>query len=313
MASPTPKPSKRRPQPSPPPETIDPMWLVKAIAAAVVLAIVCGYLALCLLFYQGQWQLVLHPVRTTAAPQTIAGAPYQLIHFGPDESAIPQLAGWWIPAAARGRYPDATVLFLPAGDGSLADSISTLAALHSLGINVFAFDYRGYGQSANTRPNQQKMMRDSDSAWQYLTDSRAVPAKEIVPYGTGTGAALAAHLAIAHPAIPALILDSPHTDLLAAASRDPRSSLIPISLLFHENFSLAKPLKSLRTPKLLLSNPKSPDQSAAAFRTASEPKIAAEIAMPTDPLYAESITKFLDRYLSPAPDSRLVPSPAPTR
>src|SRR5271170_1249909 len=162
----------------------------------------------CLLFYQGQWQLVLHPIRTAASPASIAGVPYELIRFGPDESATPQLTGWWIPSDPGGRYSHLTILLLPDGNGSLADSIPTLASLHNLGINVFAFDYRGYGQSAATRPNQQNMIHDADSAWQYLTISRNIPAPQIVPYGIGVGASLATRLAAANTAIPALILDA---------------------------------------------------------------------------------------------------------
>lgn len=309
MPRPTPKSSRHPPQPSSQPETVNPIWLVKALAAVLVVAAICGYLAICLLFYQGQWQLVLHPAQTAAAPQSIGGAPYQLIHFGPDQSAIPQLTGWWVPAPAGGRYASATVLFLPAGDGSLKDSIPTLSALHSLGLNIFAFDYRGYGQSANTHPSQEKMMHDADSAWQYLTSSRDIAAQQIVPYGTGAGASLATHLATIHPAIHALILDSPHADLLAVARRDPRSRLPPVSLLFHENFPLAEPLKTLRTPKLLLSSSKSPDKSPAAFRTASGPKTILSFTDSTEPLYRQSITRFLDQYL---PSPQLVPIQALT-
>lgn len=302
------KPPKRRPQPATPtpPETVDPIWLLKAGGVTIALALLCSYLALCLLFYQGQWQIVLHPTRTTSAPASINGAPYQLIHFGPDESAIPQLTGWWIPAAPGSRYTNTTLLFLPRGDGSLANSIPTLASLHALGINVFAFDYRGYGQSAKTHPTQQRMLHDADSAWLYLTASRAIPTNQIVPYGTGAGASLAASLAASHPEIPALILDSPHTDLLDLARRDPRSSLLPTGLLFHEDFPLATPLKTLHTPKLLLSSGPTP----AAFRTASDPKITVELASPSAALYSQSITRFLDQYLSTSP-TQLVPSPAP--
>jgi hypothetical protein len=295
-----PKPPKRRPQSPAPPETVDPAWLVKAIAGAVLVALVCGYLALCLLFYQGQWQIVLHPARTTTAPQLIDGAPFQVIHFGPDETAIPQLTGWWIPAPPNGRYATATVLLLPGGDGSLADSLPTLSALHHLGINVFAFDYRGYGQSAKTHPNQEKMLHDADSAWQYLTGSRAIPGRQIIPYGVGVGASIAAHLAGIHHEIPALILDSPHTDLLEIAKRDPRSGLLPLGLLFNEDFPLVGPLKSLRTPKLLLSNATSPDKSLDAYRTAAEPKAMIEFASPTETLYQQNVTKFLDQHLSSA-------------
>ncbi len=282
------------------------MWLLKAIAATIGVAILCGYLALCLLFYQGQWQLVLHPARTSSAPASIDGAPYQLLHFGPGDSATPQLVGWWVPAATTARYANTTLLFLPPGDGSLANSIPTLAALHNLGINVFAFDYRGYGQSANTHPNQQKMIHDAESAWTYLTSSRHIPANQIIPYGTGAGAALAASLATSHPVIPALILDSPHTDLLDAAQHDPRSSLLPTSLLFHEAFPLAAPLQSLHTPKLLFS--KSGSQPPAAYRTAADPKITVEFTAPTEAVYPQALTRFLDQY---APAAQHVPTPTP--
>lgn len=293
MPRPPAKPPKRRPQPTPEPEKVDPIWLLKAVAATIALAILCGYLALCLLFYQGQWQLVLHPTRTSSTPVSIDGAPFQLLHFGPGDSGIPQLTGWWIPAAAPVRYANTTVLFLPPGDGSLANSLPTLAALHHLGINVFAFDYRGYGQSANTHPNQQKMIQDAESAWTYLTSSRHIPPNQIIPYGTGTGASLAASLATSHPAIPALILDSPHTDLLEVAQHDPRSSLLPTGLLFHENFPLAAPLQTLHTPKLLLSKS---GQYPTAYRTAADPKITIEFTTPTEALYAQALTRFLDQY-----------------
>ncbi len=291
------------------------MWLVKAIALTLLAALFCGYLTFCLLFYQGQWQLVLHPTRTSGNPSSIAGIPYEPIRFGPDESATPQLTGWWIPSDQipsdpGGRYAHLTILFLPDGNGSLADSIPTLASLHNLGLNVFSFDYRGYGQSAALRPSQQSMIHDVDTALQYLTTSRAIPMAQIIPYGTGVGASLATHLAVSNSTIPALILDSPRADLLDAAMRDPRATLIPVRLLFHERFPLTGPLSTLHTPKLLLSRATSP---YPAFVTASDPKLTVELASPSSLPYSQSLTRFLDQYLPHAPLPSLVPSTAPAR
>jgi pimeloyl-ACP methyl ester carboxylesterase len=266
MSRPSPKPNIRKQQPAQV-EVVDPAWLLKAIALTILGALLCGYLTICLLFYQGQWQFVLHPTRTATSPQSIAGIPYDLIHFGPDESATPQLTGWWIPSEPGGRYAKTTLLFLPGSDGSLTDSIPTLASLHNLGINIFAFDYRGYGQSAPTHPTQQKMTHDADVAWHYLNTTRSIHAQQIVPYGTGVGASLATYLAATHTATAALILDSPQADLLNTALHDHRSSLIPVRLLFHERFPLAEPLSTLQTPKLLLTRAPSPNE---AFRTAAK-------------------------------------------
>jgi pimeloyl-ACP methyl ester carboxylesterase len=294
MPRPTSKPAKPTPLQPAPPDVVSPIWLIKAIALTIVAALLCGYLTFCLLFYQGQWQLVLHPTRTTASPASIAGVPYELIRFGPDESATPQLTGWWIPAAPGSRYAAITILFLPDGNGSLANFIPTLASLHNLGLNVFAFDYRGYGQSTPARPSQQSMTQDADSAWQYLTATRSLSAQHIVPYGTGVGASLATHLAANHNTIPALILDTPRADLLDVAIRDPRATLLPVRLLFHERFPLAEPLSTLRTPKLLLSRTTAPDQT---FLHASDPRFTVELASPSAVLYNQSLTRFLDQYV----------------
>jgi pimeloyl-ACP methyl ester carboxylesterase len=306
MPRPTSKPA--RPTSSPPaaPDVVSPIWLAKAIALTIIAALLCGYLTFCLLFYQGQWQLVLHPTRTSASPASIAGIPYELVRFGPDESATPQLTGWWIPAAPGSPYASITILFLADSNGSLVNSIPILASLHNLGLNVFAFDYRGYGQSAPARPSQQSMTQDTDSAWQYLTATRAISPQRIVPYGSGIGTSLATRLAAAHDTIPALILDTPRADLLDVAMRDPRARLLPVRLLFHERFPLAEPLSTLRTPKLLLSRSTSPDQT---FLHAADPKFTVELASPSEALYNQSLTRFLDQYVVPGP----VPSTAPVR
>jgi uncharacterized protein len=304
----TPATNKHKSQPIQP-EVVDPIWLVRSIAVTVLAALFCGYLTFCFLFYQGQWQIVLHPTRTVTSPRAISGTPYELIRFGPDESATPQLTGWWIPSDAASRYAHVTVLFLPGSNGSLADCIPTLASLHDLGINVFAFDYRGYGQSAAIHPSQQSMTHDADAAWQYLTTSRALPKPEIIPYGTGTGASLATRLAVIHRAIAALILDSPEADLLDTALRDSRSRLLPVRLLFHERFPLAEPLATLPTPKLLLSRAASPDQ---AFRAAADPKLTVELTAPSEDLFHQSLARFLDQYVPAAPSLQLVPTPAPS-
>lgn len=313
MASPTPKrpnPSSTAPKrrsslntPNSTAELVDPVWMLKAIGVAVLAAVICGYASLCLLFYQGQWQLVLHPSRSTPAPASIGGSPFQTIHFGVDESAAPQLTGWWLPSAADARHAAYTVLYLPSGDGSLADATPTLAALHALGINVFAFDYRGYGQSAPGRPSQRRMTEDAASAWQYLTVSRTLPPGRIILFGDGVGCALATGLAQTHSEAPAVILQSPRPDLLQAVLADTRTRTIPVRALFHERFDIATPLAALKTPKLLLlsspalgATPLEVQQMAVA---AASPKIVSSLQTHDigGALYRDQITRFLDEYL----------------
>jgi hypothetical protein len=311
MPRPTPPPSKRTRSNAT--EDIDPRWLLKAGGLTVLLALFCGYLTLCWLFYQGQWQLVLHPARTAASQPPVAGS--ELIHFAPDESATPQLTAWSIPAAPpsssqSARYSHATILLLPSGDGSLADDTALLATLHDLGISIFALDYRGYGQSAATHPSQRNMTEDTESAYRYLTGSLHLKTTQIIPYGIGVGASLATQLAATHPEIPAIILEAPHADLLETARHDARSSLLPTSLLFNQDFPLAAPLSTLRTPKLLLSSGEKP----TAFKTAADPKITVEFnptaSQPeSGAARTESIGRFLDQYLPATQPTPLLLTP----
>jgi acetyl esterase/lipase len=160
--------------------------------------------------------------------------------------------------------------------------------------------------SANIHPSQQKMTQDAESAWRYLTRTSGIAPGNIIPYGTGVGASLATQLALNHPETPAVILDSPYTDLLEVARHDPRTSLVPLRLLFHQDFPLAAPLATLRTPKLLITTVNKP---SAAFRTAATPKMTVERKLTPDSQYQEAIVRFLDQYLPHSPPP-LVPTRA---
>jgi pimeloyl-ACP methyl ester carboxylesterase len=283
---------------------VDPRWLLGAISATILGALVCGYLTLCLLVYQGQWQLVLHPVTgATPPPADLQVTP---VRFGAAENGQARLNGWWIPAAgsgSRGRY---TLLFLHDGSGDLAGNEAALEALHNTGMNLLAFDYRGFGVSERTHPTQARMTEDAEAALDYLEETRHLAAGTIVADGAGLGAALAAQMAERHPDLPAVILESPQPDVFAMARQDPRGGLVPLSLLFHERFDLSG-LSKLRTPKLILSagpSPVAPLPSQPAIdslaRAAAAPSLTVHLTRPVSSgAYAEALNRFFDEYLQP--------------
>jgi uncharacterized protein len=227
-------------------------WILKALAVVVLVALICAYATICVLFSHAQWQLVLHPSRTVATTPAALNLPYTEVHFGVDDTAIPQLTGWWLPSDTT--TPN-TALILHAADGSISDALPSAQLLHAQHLNVLLFDYRGYGQSLGQHPTQASMQADAASALTYLTTTRSIPASAIVVYGTGVGASLAVQLCAQNPTIPALILQSPDGDFTDRAAHDPRSKIIPFKLLFNQTFPLAAPLQTLPTPKLLLPTP----------------------------------------------------------
>ena len=220
------RPAPRRPAVAPAkkntPEIVEASWLLKALGVCLVAALVCAWLTACLLVYQGEWQSVLHPSHTIDRTPASAGLAYTDVAFGAGDTGQPRLTGWWIPADApgglQGRYAAYTFLFLHDGSGSLSNAVPALARLHRAGLNVFAFDYRGFGKSdALAHPSSGRMEEDAAAALGYLTATRHIAERNIVPYGSGLGGSLAAGLAVAHPELPAVVLDNPDPDPAAAA------------------------------------------------------------------------------------------------
>jgi hypothetical protein len=262
-------------------------WLAGALGVALVIAVLCGYATLGLLFYQGQWQLVLHPAKTvSAAPQSN----FDEIRFDYTETGVAQLDGWWIPANAGARWSGYAILYLHSGAGSLSNYVNDVAALHLLGANVFAFDYRGYGKSAGPHPDEARMDADADAAWNYLTQTRHLDPKTIVLYGRGVGASLAAELAARH-APAALVLDAPNAPARQITGSDARARILPMWLLLNERFDPAAALETLTVPKLFLDRVGAKPRTEQLYRLAASPKEYFEVKPDA---YEASLARFLD-------------------
>ena len=297
-----PTPREYPPQPEGPPEVVDPVWLLKAVAITILGALFCAYLTLCLLVYQGQWQLVLHPAESTAAVSGVGEA----VRFGAGETGQPRLAGTWIGTDAA--HP--TVLLLPDGSGALSDDTETLKQLSSLPVNVLGFDYRSFGASERgAHPTQLRMAEDAEAALDYLVSTRHINPRTIVPYGVGLGGSLAVALAAKHPELPGVMVEGAVPDVLAIAKADQRSQVVPLGWLFHERFPISGPLASLKTPKLLLTDgpskitAKQSGPMEVAYREAAAPSRIVHLPAWTpgsQTSYREALRRFLDEFVPSA-------------
>ncbi|HEY4049018.1 MAG TPA: alpha/beta hydrolase [Acidobacteriaceae bacterium] len=272
----------------------------------LILAAIGVYAAMCLLFWQGQWQLVFGTPQPVHATPASSGLKYEEIRFDATETGMLQLSGWWIPAGSGSEFAGDTILFLRDGSGSLSDSIAQLRALHALGINVFAFDYRGFGSSTKIHPSEKSVSLDAEAAWQYLVATRHIDPGTIVFYGSKLGAAVAAELALRHPQVRALLLEDLQPPVLERLARDRRTRFLPMRLLFHDRFDPTQALIRLTIPKLFLNVPLSDQeyQNTRSYETvAAEPKTALLLhsapGVPAyqDPSYTSSLESFLKKYL----------------
>ncbi len=270
---------------SPPPVKL--RWIVSAFAIMVVLAAACAYGSLCLLFYQGQWQILFHPSATVSSTPANLADPFEEVRFDTTEAGTPQLSGWWIPASPGASQ---TILYLHGGSGSLGDALPMVGRLHALHAGIFAIDYRGFGHSAPLHPSETSMLADVDAALAYLADLRHTPPRNIVLYGEGVGATIAAEAAVRHPEIHALILQDLQPPAQVTLDADPRTAMIPVRLLLTSRLDPSPALTRPGPRRLFLASATAASrQTLADYHLAAPPKSLAE---PGD---LESIRTFLDR------------------
>jgi pimeloyl-ACP methyl ester carboxylesterase len=230
-------------------------WLLGAVAIVIVAAVFCVWCGLCLLFWQGSWQLLYHPATVVARTPSTAGLAFDAVGFAATDAGTPRLAGWWIAAAPDAKLSRLTVLYLHGQDGNLGDTVDALSRLHAAGVNVLAFDYRGYGQSQFVRPSEAHWRQDAEWAIAYLTGTRHVAPGTIVLDGAGLGANLALEVAAAHPELAGVIVERPIPDPMSAIFSDARARMVPAHLLVRDRYDTMAPARALQIPSLLLLPP----------------------------------------------------------
>ncbi len=276
-------------------------WLLGAVALAVVAAALCGWCALCLLFWQGSWQLLYHPAAVVALTPASAGLTFDSVGFAATDAGVPQLSGWWIPAAPNAAFSRFTVLYLHGQDGNLGGTVDALSRLHALGVNVLAFDYRSYGQSTFARPSEEHWREDVDWALAYLTATRHIEKDTIVLDGAGLGANLALEEAASHPELPGVIMDSPIETPMDVIFDDARARLVPARLLVRDRYDLNQAATALRIPSLWLERIAQPGQSGSthepdAYRKAQAQKMLVWLnpSADADKQLVDALSRWLD-------------------
>jgi acetyl esterase/lipase len=283
-------------------EDISPRWLLGAFGVVILAAIVFGWLALVLLYWQGNWQLLYHPQTVITRTPASVGLTYNTIPFAVSETGQPQLSGWWIPAplirSAPGAAPSPhrTVLYLHGADGDLSDTVDALPAFRNAGLATFAIDYRGYGQSATLsqagHPSEEHLRQDAESALKWLVEERKVAPNSILVYGVGLGADIAAEIASAHPELAGVILQQPIQEPTAAIFQDSRSRLVPAHWLVKDSYDLTAAARSIKVPSLWLFG-QSPIDAYEAV-PANKTSVTLRVPILADPNYSTALKRWLD-------------------
>jgi len=101
-----------------------------------------------------------------------------------------RLNAWFFP-----RQESSKVLLIFHGNAeNIGTGLGRTKVLSTLGLNILAVDYRGYGKSEGS-PDEAGVYRDADAAYRYLTVERGFRAKDIIIHGVSLGGAVAIDLA----------------------------------------------------------------------------------------------------------------------
>jgi fermentation-respiration switch protein FrsA (DUF1100 family) len=122
-----------------------------------------------------------------------------------------RLHAWLFTTNPQGPY----LLWCHGNAGNISHRLENIALLLAEGINVFIFDYRGYGKSEGT-VSEQGFYRDALAAWECLLQEGPASPSQVVLFGRSLGCAVAVDLALQVPAS-GLILESgfPHLGTMA--------------------------------------------------------------------------------------------------
>ena len=150
-----------------------------------------------------------------------------------------RLHGWFLPHEnARGH-----VLHLHGNGGNIAYRWIIYDRIHqTLGVSVFALDYRGYGKSEGS-PNEAGVIADAEAARAWLAERTGIHPAEVILYGESLGGGVAVDLASrtvdGKPGAKALILKKTFASLPDVAARV--LPFLPVRLIMRNRFdSVAK-------------------------------------------------------------------------
>lgn len=174
-------------------------WRVARLVAVAYLVIVLG------MMFLETWLVYPAPPRDWGNWKP-AGFKYEDVHFTSADGT--QLHGWYFP------QPNSTRAILYChGNGEDVAAVGEFAAhlSHVLHASVFAFDYRGYGQSSGS-PTEAGCIADGTAAQRWLAQWLGIEPREVILMGRSLGSAVAVALAVDNGAR-ALILENAFTTM----------------------------------------------------------------------------------------------------
>lgn len=210
-----------------------------------------AYSTICLFLFILQPRFIFFPAATIQKTPELFNLPYEEVWLpvAVRSGKLEHIHGWWIKA----NQPNAKVLLYLHGNGiNIGANIAQTNRFHQLGFSVLLIDYRGYGRSEGTFPNEKRVYQDAAIAWNYLVKQQNIPPSQIFIYGHSLGGAIAIDLAIQHPNTAGLIVESSFTSIRDVVVYRNKFWMFPINLILTQRFESFKKISQLKIPVLFI-------------------------------------------------------------
>ncbi len=163
-----------------------------------------------------------------------------------------RLSAWIIPAPVA----DSLAMWLlichgQTGNIGYGERPEFYASARASGLNLFAFDYRGFGASEGA-PREGGFYDDALASYRFLVDSLRIPPRRIIIFGHSLGSGVAIDLATRVPAA-ALVVEGAYTSIPDRAQEI--YPYFPVKLIATQRFASIDKIDRITTPKLLLHSP----------------------------------------------------------
>lgn len=163
------------------------------------------------------------------------------------------LSAWIVPAAGASPASGPWLLICHGNFGNIGygQRPEFYASMRDLGINLFAFDYRGFGESSGA-PDERGLYADATASYEYMVGTLGVPPARLVLFGHSLGSGVAIELASRVPAA-GLIVEGAYTSI--AERGQELYPLFPITLIATQRFPSRDRIPLIGMPKLFLHSP----------------------------------------------------------
>ncbi|TDJ49264.1 MAG: alpha/beta hydrolase [Nitrospina sp.] len=258
-------------------------------------------------------KIIYHPAKFPVGQWDTSGIPLpiQEVWFKAQDGV--KLHGWYVPH----EEAEASFLFFHGNAGNLSHRTENVFFLYHLKLNVFIFDYRGYGKSEGD-PDERGIRLDSQAAYDTLMAQPGVSARSLILFGRSLGGAFAAYIASQNPAA-GLILESSFTNAKDMAGR--MFPILPVGWFMSSELDTLSYVAHLNVPKLFLHGTADSiipyTLGRELYQGAAEPKEFYNIAGAghnntirvggSD--YFDKIKEFITRSTTPAGDAEISKAP----